>query len=571
MHKRWYQNQFVYQIYPASFKDSNGDGIGDLNGITEEMSYLERLGVHLVHLNPIFMSPMADNGYDVSNYYDINPLFGNMDDFDRMVWEGRKHGIRFILDMAVNHCSDEHPWFQEALKDPEGEYGQYFYFRKGKDGQAPNNWRSIFGGSAWEKVPGTDYYYLHIFAKKQVDLNWECRDMREKVYQMMNWWLAKGIAGFRLDAITYLKKAEGLPSYPADAPDGLCSPNYGSLNVQGIEPILREIKEKTYGRREIRDQVMTIGEVAGVEKKDIPHFISQDDGYFSVIYDFALANLEKQEPNIFWFNLKKWTPEDLKKRLFEDTASIEDDCWYLNMLENHDQSRMIDRMLPEEGRNFHGASLLGLLNFTRVGSPLLYQGMELGMRNHYLTRIEDYQDIQTREEYSMAINHGVNPEQAFREVSLESRDHARMPFQWKDARNAGFSDAKRTWLPVNPDYHDINAEKEDVDPGSLLNWYRKLIQLRTNSTYADVLTYGRFVPKYCEIQNLVAYSRERAEQCMLILLNYQNRDVSIPLEDVTAKVILSNYGRKTIEGADSGEFIMKPFEAIALDLRPQAS
>lgn len=557
--RKWYHKEVIYQVYPASFRDSNGDGIGDLNGITEKLPYLKSLGIHTVWLNPIFASPMVDNGYDVSDYYQINPMFGTMEDFDRMVETGKQLGIRFILDMVVNHCSDQHEWFQKALRDPEGPYGKYFFFRKGENGNPPNNWRSIFGGSVWEKVPGSDYYYLHVFAKEQVDLNWDCREMREQIYDMMNWWLDKGIAGFRLDAITYIKKQPGLPSYPADAPDGLCSPNYGSLNVSGIGEILAEIRDRTYGRKEIRDQVITIGEVGGVRDGELPKFISQKDGYFSTIFEFSLEHLDKKAPNFFWFDLNHWTAEEFKATLFEKVEATEEDCWYLPMLEGHDLSRMIDRMLPKEGQNFYGASMLGLLNVMRPGSALIYQGMELGMRNNYLPTIDDYADIQTKEEYRRALEYGYDRQKAWEEVTLQSRDHSRMPFPWNESKNSGFSDADKTWLPANPNYPEVNAEREMDDPDSLWSWYKEMIRLRTNSEFTEVLTYGKFIPCYREKKNVIAFERSDEAATLLIILNFQDKEISLELEGAP-EILMSNYRRSTVEPV----IALKPFEALLL-------
>ena len=275
MKQNWWKKSIVYQIYPRSFYDSNGDGIGDLKGITQKLDYLETLGVDVLWLCPVYCSPMDDNGYDISDYYHVDPRFGTDEEMDELIQEAARRGIKIMLDMVVNHCSDEHEWFQKALKDPEGKYGKYFYIRKGIDGQPPNNWRSIFGGSAWEKIPGTSYYYLHLFTKKQVDLNWENEELREEIYSMMNWWLDKGIAGFRMDAITYLKKAEGLPSYKPDGEDGLVSVSYGSLNQKGIDKFLKELRNRTYGRT-----IMTVGETAGVPDEEIEDFISLDHGIF---------------------------------------------------------------------------------------------------------------------------------------------------------------------------------------------------------------------------------------------------------------------------------------------------
>lgn len=559
--KKWYHKEVIYQIYPASFRDSNGDGVGDLNGITEKLSYLKRLGIHTVWLNPIFASPMVDNGYDISDYYKINPLFGTMEDFDRMIAEGEKLGVHFIIDMVVNHCSDQHEWFQKALKDPEGPYGKYFFFKKGTNGNPPNNWRSIFGGSAWEKIPNSEYYYLHVFAKEQVDLNWDCIEMREQIYSMMNWWLDKGIAGFRLDAITYIKKQSGLPSYPADAPDGLCSPNYGSLNVKGIGDILSEIRDRTYGRPELRDRVIAIGEVGGVKKGELPLFISQKYGYFSTIFEFSLEHLDKKAPNYFWFDLHHWSVEEFKRTLFDTVKETEDNCWYIPMMEGHDLSRMIDRMLPSEGQNYYGASMLGLLHVMRPGSALIYQGMELGMRNNYLPSIESYRDIQTREEYRTALEYGYDPNKAWEEVTLQSRDHGRMPFPWNSSENAGFSATSNTWLPVNPNYLEINAEKEEADTNSLWNWYREMIRIRTSSEYTTTLTYGKFVPRYLEYENVIAYERVDGSNRLLVVLNFQNKDMDLEIRE-RAAILMSNYHRKTV----GNRAVLKPFEALLLEI-----
>lgn len=281
--EKWWKKAVVYQIYPRSFYDANGDGIGDLRGIIEKLDYIRDLGANVIWLCPVYKSPMDDNGYDIADYYHIDEAFGTDEDMDELIAEAKKRGIRIIMDLVVNHCSDEHKWFQKAKADPEGPYGKYFYIKKGIDGKAPNNWRSIFGGSAWEPIEGTDYYYLHIFTKKQPDLNWENKELREEIYKMVNWWLDKGIGGFRLDAITYLKKEAGLPSYPADGEDGLVSVAHGALNQPGIEALLREFRDRTYGRRE----TLTVGETAGLTPETLLSFISLEDGVFSMVFEFS--------------------------------------------------------------------------------------------------------------------------------------------------------------------------------------------------------------------------------------------------------------------------------------------
>ena len=553
MKSHWWQKAVVYQIYPRSFRDSSGDGIGDLKGITEKLDYLADLGINVIWLCPVFQSPMVDNGYDVSDYYRIDPSFGTNEDMYELLDEANKRNIKVVLDMVVNHCSDQHEWFQKALQDPEGKYAGYFYFRKGVNGNPPNNWRSVFGGSAWDKVPGTDYYYLHTFAKEQVDLNWENQELRREIYEMMNWWLEKGAAGFRMDAITYLKKQDGMPSYPADGEDGLVTSAYGSMNYPGIDEMLTELRDRTWGPGD----ALAVGEAAGIREGELPKFISLDSGYFSMIFEFAEWTLALKGPNHFWFDELDWTPEDLKKTMFEQHALAGEECWYAVYLENHDQCRCIDHYLPESGRNFYGASMLAVMSLMRRGTPFIYQGQEIGMRNIRLDSIEEYDDCSSMSHYKMALEEGYTKEQAMECVYRYSRDNNRTPFQWDDTENAGFT-AGTPWLKVNPNYPKINAAKAVKDPDSLYAWYRRLIDLRLRSEYADTLTYGSFEPAYTETKNLLAYRRRWNGECLTILCNYQDQPQAVNAgEEITQ--IIGNYGDMQLE---NGTLMLRPFEAV---------
>lgn len=559
MVNNWWKRAVVYQIYPRSFRDSNGDGIGDLRGITEKLDYLETLGVNVVWLSPVYRSPMDDNGYDISDYYHVDPCFGTDEDMDTLIREAGKRGIRIVMDLVVNHCSDEHEWFQKAKADPEGEYGKYFYIRKGNDGGPPNNWRSIFGGSAWEPLGDTPYYYLHLFTKKQVDLNWENPTLREEIYRMVNWWLDKGIAGFRLDAITYLKKEEGLPSYPADGADGLVSVCHGSLNRPGIEVFLRELKDRTYGRV----NAMTVGETAGVSDEELIRFISEDDGYFSMIFDFSYCELNLIPPNNFWYETREWTPDELKGRMFHSHALAGDKGWLGVCMENHDQARSVDHYLPPEGRNFYGASMLAVMYLMLRGTPFIYQGQELGMRNCPFPSIGEYDDCSSVNQYHRAIAEGYSPKQALKFVQDQSRDNARTPFQWDDSENAGFTDG-RPWLRVNDNYREINAARESEDGHSLLAWYRELIRLRRDSEYSDLLCCGSIRPMYEETENVVSYLREYEGRRLLVVCNYQNREQCLEPGCEVKHVVKDNYGSVVFK---DGILSLRPFEAAVLAVR----
>ena len=555
MKKNWWKKAVVYQIYPRSFKDSNGDGIGDIRGIIEKLDYIKKLGANVIWLCPIYKSPMIDNGYDIEDYYQIDPVFGTMEDFDNLIDEAGKRDIRVVMDMVLNHCSDKNAWFQKAKENPEGPYGNYFYLCKGKDGKEPNNWRSIFGGSAWSRLAGTDYYYLHIFAEEQPDLNWECRELREEIYRMMNWWLDKGVAGFRMDAITYLKKEEGLPSYPADGRDGLVEVARGALNRPGIGLFFSEMRDRTYGRV----NAMTVGEAGGISDEQLPEYISLRHGYFSMIFDFSFCLIDMKSETNLWYNTKKWTPDELKACMYHTHETAGDECWIAPCMENHDQPREIDFYLPEEGRNYYGATMLALMHMMRRGTPFIYQGQELGMRNIHLSDIKLYNDVQTIDQYRKAIEAGCTEQEALRAVWLKSRDNARTPFQWEGSRNAGFTTGT-PWFPVNTEYLQYNVAEEENNPGSIFAFWQQLVTLRLHSDVSDVLTEGNFKPYRQEIPSLVAYTRSWKDRTILILCNYGNETMIVPLPPKGGRTLIDNYGR-TVCGK---EFQLKAFEAAAV-------
>ncbi len=553
---KWWQGAVAYQIYPKSFMDSNGDGIGDLNGITGKLDYLRELGIDLIWLSPVNQSPMCDNGYDISDYYAINPAFGTNEDMYRLIDQARERGIRVVMDLVVNHCSDRHEWFQRALADPQGEYGSCFYFRKGKEGCAPNNWRSIFGGSAWERVSGTDWYYLHLFTKQQPDLNWENPALREEIYRMMNFWLEKGVSGFRLDAITYIKKEEGLPSYEPDGKDGMVSVKYGALNRPGIEVFLNEMKERTYGNYD----AFTVGEVAGAQGEEMLPFISLKDGFFSTIFEISHLQPGLVGPNFFWCQREKWDANDIRRALFTSQLSIQPKGWLANAMESHDTPRSVDTYLPPRGRNFYGASMLAVLYFCLRGTPFIYQGQEIGMRNIHFDSIEEYDDCSSLSQYQYALEEGFSKEQAHAFIEIMSRDNARYPVSWDSGEGAGFTRGT-PWMKVNPDHDQINIETQRKDPGSLLSFYKRLIALKKSPAFFHVLALGELQPVLEEYPYIFAYSRDDGEKKLFVICNYHSDGCRVEWKEA-GSVLLNNYDKLD---RDEKGLCLEPFQAVILE------
>lgn len=531
MIKKWWHDKVAYQIYPKSFYDSNGDGIGDIPGIIQKLDYLHELGVDILWLSPCYCSPLADEGYDISDYYNIDPRFGTMNDMDQLIAEAKKRGMYILMDLVVNHCSDEHEWFQKACEDPEGKYGNFFYLRDKKDKELPTNWRSYFGGSVWEDLPGTDKQYLHVFHKKQPDLNWENPELREEVYKNINWWLEKGISGFRIDAIINIKKALPFRNYEPDRDDGLSSIHNMLKEATGIGTFLGEMRDRTFQKYD----AFTVGEVFNEKPEEIPDFIGEN-GYFSSMFDFNETVCGGSEKG--WYDARQITPEEYKKCCFEAQAKIGTIGFLSNIIENHDEPRGVSHYIPEGDCTIKSKKMLAALNFMLRGIPFIYQGQELGMENVPFSSIDEVDDISTLDEYKTAINAGLSPEDALHAVAKYSRDNARTPMQWSAQPNASFTSGT-PWLKLNPNYITINAEDQINDPHSVRSFYKQLIALRKNPDYKETIVYGTLEPVWEEQKNLMAYYR-KGEKTLLIIGNYQNEEQEVYLDSSYKKILLNN-------------------------------
>ena len=537
--KKWWQDKIAYQIYPKSFYDTNGDGIGDLPGIIEKLDYLKELGVDIVWLSPCYRSPLADQGYDISDYYDIDPRFGTMEDMDRLIAEAKKRDMYIVMDLVVNHCSDEHEWFKKACKDPDGKYGRFFYLRDKEDGKLPTNWRSYFGGSVLEDLPGTNKQYLHVFHKKQPDLNWENPELREEVYKNINWWLDKGLGGFRIDAIINIKKALPMHDYEPDREDGLCSINKMLEEASGIGEFLGEMRDRTFKPHD----AFSVGEVFNAKDEELPDFIG-NNGYFSSMFDFNETIFGGSEKG--WYDCKEITPDDYKRCCFETQAKMGDFGFVSNIIENHDEPRGVSHYIPEGDCCDTSKKMLAALNFMLRGLPFIYQGQELGMENIPFKSIDEVDDISTLDEYKVALDAGLTPEAALKAVARRSRDNARTPMQWTGEENAGFT-AGTPWLRVNSNYTAINVEKETIDPNSVLNFYKKLIALRKDPEYKETVVYGALEPFMEDRHNLMAYYR-KGDKTLLVVGNYQWDEQEITLPSECKKVLINNYPDMVLDG-----------------------
>ena len=534
MKQAWWHDKVAYQIYPKSFCDSNGDGIGDLKGILSKLDYLKELGVDIIWLSPVYRSPFVDQGYDISDYYSIAEVFGSMEEFDNLLAESKKRGMSIIMDLVVNHCSDQHEWFQKALADPEGEYGNYFYFRKGKDGNPPSNYRSYFGGSTWEPVPGTDLYYLHMFAKEQPDLNWENPVVRRKIYDMVNWWLEKGVAGFRIDAIINIKKELSFPSFPADGPDGLAFCTKMVEQAQGIGDFLQELKRESFDRY----QAFTVGEVFNMKSDELEAFVGEE-GHFSTMFDFSAQTLTFGGHG--WYDAPEASFEKWRSTIYNAQKQVQKVGFLANIIENHDEPRGASRYLPAYAQNEMGTKMLGTVSVLLRGIPFLYQGQEIGMTNCSFGSIKDYNDINTLDQYQLALDAGCTPAQALEVCRANSRDNARTPMQWSDKPNAGFTTGA-PWLGVNPNYREINVAEQQEREDSVLSYYKKLIALRKHHDYVQTFTYGNFEPVFEEYENIFAYLRKSEEQTILVVANFGEQPCTLSVNQGVKKLLLTNGG-----------------------------
>lgn len=538
MKKKWWHDKVAYQIYPKSFLDSNGDGIGDLRGIISKLDYLKDLGVDIIWLSPIYKSPFVDQGYDISDYYSIAEEFGTMEEFDELLAEAKKRNMYIIMDLVINHCSDKHEWFQKALADPNGEYADYFYFRKGKNGNPPSNYRSYFGGNCWEPVPGTDKYYFHMFAKEQPDLNWENPTLRKKLYDMINWWLEKGLAGFRIDAIINIKKDLDFPNLEPDGADGLAGCWRMVENVEGVGEYLEDLKKNTFEKYD----AFTVAEVFNMHKDELSQFIGEN-GHFSTIFDFSAHALSNGAHG--WYDAPDINFNDWRKTIINSQLQVQKCGIEANIIENHDEPRGVSRFLPEYARNPLGTKMLGTVSVLLRGIPFIYQGQEIGMQNAVWNEVKEYNDINTIDQYNLAISAGLSDKEALAVCSKMSRDNARTPVQWSDSDNAGFTTGT-PWLKVNSNYKDINVQNQENDPDSVLNYYRKLVATRKSPEYKEVFTYGVFEPAYEDTEYVMAYYRVSDNQRILVAANFGKDAKTIELNFPVKKVVLSNVGRKEI-------------------------
>ena len=556
--KKWWKKEVGYQIYPRSFYDSNNDGIGDLNGITEKLDYLKNLGITLIWVCPIFKSPMDDNGYDISDYYDVNPEFGTKEDLEKLIAEAEKRGIKVILDLVINHTSDEHEWFLEALKNPESKYRNYYIFKRGENGLPPTNWRSHFGGSAWEKVEGeadengNEMYYLHLFTKKQPDLNWENPEVRKELYKMVNYWLEKGIAGFRVDAINSIKKDARYLDLPVDGADGMAYNVEYTLNQPGIEEFLSELAKETFKKY----NAMTVAETPMLEYERYNDFIG-DDGFFTMIFDFSYTDLDMTKDG-FYYSLRDIPTIELRDAIFESQLTQQKYGWGAPFLENHDLPRSLNKFFGEKA-NETNAKLLANVFFFLRGTPFIYQGQEIGMDNFVRNDISEFDDIASKDQYQRALGEGFSSEEALYFVNKRSRDNSRTPMQWGKSKNADFSkdENSKSWIKLTGSQATTNVADQINDKDSIFSHYKKMIDLRQNGKYSDCLTFGNFISVPLKNEKIIAYVRKYGNQKVLCISNFSELKQEVKLSEI-AKTL----GEKEIK---IGEILINNFDGFEKD------
>lgn len=557
MEKKWWNDKVAYQIYPKSFMDTNGDGIGDLRGIISKLDYLKKLGIDIIWLSPIYKSPFVDQGYDIADYYAIAEEFGTMEEFDELLAEAKKRDMHIIMDLVINHCSDKHEWFQKALADPDGAFADYFYFRKGKNGNPPSNYRSYFGGSCWEKVPGTDKYYFHMFAKEQPDLNWENPKLRQELYKMINWWLEKGLSGFRIDAIINIKKDLNFPDFAPDGKDGLASCWKMVESVDGVGKLLEDLKKSTFEKYD----AFTVGEVFNMKPDELPEFIGET-GHFSTIFDFSAHTLTDGEHG--WYDAPKLEFAKWRATIIQAQLETQKYGFKANIIENHDEPRGASRFLPSYAQTPDGIKMLGTISLLLRGISFIYQGQEIGMRNAKWNSMEEFDDISTKDQYHTAREAGLSDQEALEVCSRMSRDNARTPMQWTSGENGGFTKGT-PWLKVNPLFKDVNVEAQEQDPDSVLNYYRKLVALRKSDELKEVFTYGEFLPEYENVDGVMAFYRKDESKCILVAANFGKDAATIKLKSEIEKVWLSNRIDGTVD-CEKDSLNLRSCEVFVLEL-----
>ena len=557
MEKRWWKESVVYQIYPRSFCDSNGDGIGDLNGITSKLDYLKELGVDVIWLSPVYKSPNDDNGYDISDYQDIMDEFGTMEDFDRMLATAHEKGIKIMMDLVVNHTSDEHKWFIESRKSTDNPYRDYYIWRPAKeDGSLPNNWGSCFSGPAWEYDKTTDMNFLHLFSKKQPDLNWDNPAVRQEVFDMMNWWLEKGVDGFRMDVISLISKEQ--PELPDKEPgiNGYATFNV-SANGPHVHEYLQEMRQKALNNAD----TITVGECSGVTLEEAKKYARSDEKELNMVFQFEHMDVDSDEKAGKW-TTRKMDLRDLKKILTRWQKGLQDIAWNSLYWENHDQPRSVSRFGndSDEYREI-SAKMLATCIHMMQGTPYVYQGEELGMTNCPFNTLENFRDLESINAFHELTEQGkMTEEEMMAAIGYKGRDNARTPMQWDDSANAGFSDADATpWIMVNPNYTKINAKDQVSREDSVFKYYQKLIKLRHES---DLIVYGTYDLILDDDKDIYAYIRTLGDEKLIVYCNFSEntREVELPEEFTDGKILISNYNDAKV----SEKITLRPYEAIVI-------
>ena len=553
MEKKWWKESVVYQIYPKSFKDSNGDGIGDIKGIIEKLDYLKELGVNVLWISPMLESPQDDNGYDISDYRRIYEDYGTMEDYEEMLSEAHKRDIKVLMDLVVNHTSDEHNWFIESRKSKDNPYRDYYIWKDPVNGKEPNNWGGVFGGSAWEYDEKTQMYYLHLFSKKQPDLNWENEKVRREVYDMMTFWCEKGIDGFRMDVISMISKNQAFPD--GEVKNGL----YGDFNpycVHGprIHEFLQEMNKEVLSRYDI----MTVGETSGVTIEEAQKYAGEDRNELNMVFQFE--HVEDACCDHGKWTTAKFNFRDFKKTMIKWQEELQGKAWNSLFLGNHDQPRSVSRFGNDNpAYRETSAKMLATCLHMMQGTPYVYQGEELGMTNAYFDKLEDYRDIESINFFTELTEAGImTPEYMMKCLMLRSRDNARTPMQWNASVQGGFTSGE-PWIRINPNYKEINAVQQLGDPDSVFHYYQKLIRLRKEK---DIIVYGDFEALCRDDDKIFAYTRKLDQKKLLTVCNFsdQNAEMDIPEEFAGAQCLITNLGRTVFDR----NFVLRPYEAFVL-------
>lgn len=554
MNRKWWKESVVYQIYPRSFMDSNGDGIGDLKGITSKLYYLKELGIDVIWLSPVYRSPNDDNGYDISDYQAIMEEFGTMEDFDEMLERAHELGIRIMMDLVVNHTSDEHKWFVESRRSKDNPYRDYYIWRDAKDGREPNNWGSCFGGPAWEYDENTDMYYLHLFSKKQPDLNWENEAVRKEVFEMMTWWLNKGVDGFRMDVISMISKVPGLPDGPKK--EEALYGDFGPAVINGphVHDYLREMRREVLSKFD----TITVGETSGVTVQEAVKYAADDESELNMVFQFEQNDLDGGESGKW--NLKKIYLPDLKAVLNRWQTYLEGRAWNSLYWNNHDQPRIVSRLGNDSPKYRElSAKMLGTCLHMMKGTPYIYQGEEIGMINPPFESLDEFRDIESINAFHEYTGNGIfTPDEMMKYLNYKSRDNARTPMQWNDGENAGFTKGT-PWIRISPDYKEINVEEQLKREDSVFHYYQKLIFLRKNN---PVIVYGKFELLLPEDEDIFMYKRSLEGEELLVICNFSDKErkLEIPEEFWNGEVMIANY-REVKTGP---EMDIRPYEAAVL-------